>query len=164
MGAIAKFWADDSVDNQSKYLIFPAIPINILLWVCENWALWTSLLEKLEVFLHCSIRRILGIIMTKVKDQHITNETIRRKYFGILNIEEQIATQQLKFIGKVARNSDDHLPTKLLTAWCNHKIRHGNVLHINKKSIVHKLCLIIPGVEKTGALKTWAHFAIDGRY
>ena len=122
MGAIAKFWADDSVDNQSKYLIFPAIPINILLWVCENWALWTSLLEKLEVFLHCSIRRILGIIMTKVKDKHLTNEIVRRKLFGILNIEEQIATLQLTFIGKVTRNYDDHLTTKLLTSWCNHNI------------------------------------------
>ena len=68
MGALAKFWTYASVDNHSKYLIFLAIPINLLLY-------WTSFLKKLEVFLHHSIQRILGISMTEVKYQHITNET-----------------------------------------------------------------------------------------
>ena len=88
----------------------------------------------------------------------------KENFFDILNIEEQIATQQLTFIGKVTRNSDNHIPTKLLTAWCNHKRRRGGLLHTNKKLIVHNLRLIIPGVNKTGALKTWAHFAIYDRY
>ena len=92
MGALDKFCTYASVDNHSKYLIFLVIHINLLLWGCESWALWTSLLEKLEVFLHRSIQRILGISMTKVKDKHLTNEIVRRKLFGILNIEEQIAT------------------------------------------------------------------------
>ena len=35
---------------------------------------------------------------------------------------------------------------------------------MGKKSIVHNLQLIIPGVDKNGALKTWAHFSIDDRY
>ena len=47
---------------------------------------------------------------------------------------KKIATRQLTFIGKVARNSDDYLPTKLLTTWCNHKRRRGGVLHTNKKN------------------------------
>ena len=157
MGALAKFWTYASVDNHSKYLIFLAIPINLLLYR-------TSFLKKLEVFLHHSIQRILGISMTEVKYQHITNETVKRKFFDIPNIKKQIATQQLTFIRNVARNSDDHLPTKLITAWCNHKGRRGGVLHTNKKPIVHNLRLIIPGGDKTGALKTWAHFTIDDRY
>ena len=135
IGALAKIWTDASVDNHSKYLIFLAIPINLLLWGCESWALRTSLLKKLEVFLHRSIRRIPGISMTEVKDQRITNETVRRIFFGILNIEEQIAKRQLPFIGKVTNNSDEHLFTKLLTAWCNHKRRRGGVLHTNKNPL-----------------------------
>ena len=86
MGALSKLWTDASVDNHSKYLIFLAIPINMLLRGCEIWALRTCLLEKLEVFLHRRIQHILGISMTVVKYQYITNETIRRKCFGILNI------------------------------------------------------------------------------
>ena len=54
--------------------------------------------------------------MNEVKYQHITNETVTRKLFDIPSIEKQIATRQLKFIGKVARNSDNHHTTKLLTA------------------------------------------------
>ena len=119
---------------------------------------------KIEAFLHRIIRCILGISMTEVKDQRITNEIVRRNFFDILNIEEQIATQQLTFIGKVTRNSEDHLPNKLLSWWCNHKRRCGGVLHTNKKSIFHNLRLIIPGVDKPGALKKWEHFAINDRY
>ena len=132
MGALDKFCTYTSVDNRRKYLIFLAIPINLLLWGCESWALRTYLLKKLEVLLHRSIRLILGIIMNEVKDQHITNETVRRKFFDIPNIKKQIATRQLSFIGKVVHNSDDHLTTKILTAWCNHKRRRGGVLHTNK--------------------------------
>ena len=37
-------------------------------------------------------------------------------------------------------------------------------MQTNKKSIFHNLRLIIPGVDKTGALKTWVHFSLDERY
>ena len=39
MGALNHFWSDRTVDDYSKYLIFRAIPINLLLWGCESWAL-----------------------------------------------------------------------------------------------------------------------------
>ena len=35
---------------------------------------------------------------------------------------------------------------------------------MNNKPIIQKLRLVITGVDKTGALKTWAHFALNGRY
>ena len=50
MVALAKFCTDDSVDNLSKYLIFLAIPINLLLRGCESWELRTSLLKSLRYF------------------------------------------------------------------------------------------------------------------
>ena len=133
MRALAKLWTDASVDNSIKYLIFLVIPTNLLLWGRESWALRTSLLKELEVFLHLITRRILGISMDEVKDQHITNETLRKKFFDIPNIEKQIATRQVMFIGKLTYKSDDHLPTKLLTAWCKQNRRRGGVLHTNKK-------------------------------
>ena len=36
MGAISKIWDDDNVDTYSKYLLFKAIPCNLLLWGCES--------------------------------------------------------------------------------------------------------------------------------
>ena len=102
--------------------------------------------------------------MDEVKYQHIKNEIVRKKFFDIPNIKKKIATLQLTFIGKVTSNYNDHLTTKLLTTWYNHKRRRGGVLHTNKKYIIHNLQLIISGVDKNRALKTWAHFDIDERY
>ena len=102
--------------------------------------------------------------MADVKEQRITNETARKKLFDIPNTEKYTATRQLAFIGKVLHNSEDQITTKLLTARCNHKRQNGGVLHTNKKSIGHNLCLVISGVGKTGALKTWAHFDLNDKY
>ena len=60
-GALTKFWYNRHVDTYSKYLIFQAIPMNLLLWGCEAWSLRKSLLMKLEVFLTRNIRCILKI-------------------------------------------------------------------------------------------------------
>ena len=37
MGALNSFWVDNTVNNFSKYLIFCAIPCNLLLWGCKSW-------------------------------------------------------------------------------------------------------------------------------
>ena len=63
---------------------------------------------------------------------------------GVPTIPNQIAKRQLAFIGKVVCNSYQQLPTKPLTAWCNHKQKRGGVLHSNKNSIVHNIALILP--------------------
>ena len=73
MVSLHKFWTDASVNNCSKYLIFLSIPITLILWGCEIWALRTFLLLKLEVFLHIRILHILGFSMTEVKVQCNTN-------------------------------------------------------------------------------------------
>ena len=52
--------------------------------------------------------------MAGVKEQGITNETIRKKFFDIPNIEKQTATRKLTFIGRVARNSDSHITNTTL--------------------------------------------------
>jgi hypothetical protein len=38
-GALTKFWYNQHVDTYSKYLIFRAIPMNLLLWGCKAWSL-----------------------------------------------------------------------------------------------------------------------------
>ena len=72
----------------------------------EIWALRTSLLFKLGVFLHRSVRIILGIRKAEVKEERIRNAEVRERFFNITTIQNQIAKRQLTFIGKVVRNSD----------------------------------------------------------
>ena len=66
MGAMSAFWDENHVDIYSKYLIFRAIPCNLLLWGCDIWALRQTIFDALEVFLHRSVRRILKIKVRRV--------------------------------------------------------------------------------------------------
>ena len=91
MGALKEVWRNQHLDIYSKYLLFRPIPMNLLLWGCETWSLRQSLLNKLEVFLHRSIRRILAINMTRVKEERIRNTKIRNIFYGIPDVEHMIA-------------------------------------------------------------------------
>ena len=44
MGALKEVWRNPHLDTYSKYLLFCTIPVNLLLWGCENWALRQDLL------------------------------------------------------------------------------------------------------------------------
>jgi hypothetical protein len=66
MGALKNVWDSPHLDIWSKYLLFRAIPMNLLLWGCETWSMRKALSNKLEVFLHRNIRRILRISMFRM--------------------------------------------------------------------------------------------------
>ncbi len=100
MGALKEVWRNQHLNIYSKYLLFRAIPMNLLLWGCETWPLRQSLLNKLEVFLHRSIQRILAINMTRVKEEQIRNTKIRNIFYDIPDVEHMIAARQLDFMGK----------------------------------------------------------------
>ena len=140
MGMLKNFWDNPFIDLYTKYLFYLAIPINLLLWGCESWALKKSSLLKLESFHHRSIRRILKINMTQVREEKITNAKIRQMFHHVPVIGDLIATFQLRFVGKVIRHPNrDHIPKMLLSAWVNHKRPAHGVLETNKKSIVKAL-------------------------
>ena len=161
MGALKNFWIDDHVDMYLKYMIFRAIPCNLLLWVCESWALRQSLLDLLEVFLHRNIRRILGISMVKVREMNITNTYVRRKFYKIPCIRNQFAFRQLSYVGKIFQREGTHLPTRLLTAWCDHPRKRGRPLLTHKMSLARNLRLIITEVDEGGALSSWGSHTLD---
>jgi len=100
-------WKCSEVELYSKYLIFMAIPLNLLLWGCESWSLKENLAKSLDVFLHRIIRRILGISMLEVREDHVKNITICKNFFDIPDVQKMIAVRQLLFIGKVVQNSTE---------------------------------------------------------
>ena len=74
MGMMKNVWEDCFVDKETKYLFFLAIPINLLLWGCETWALKAESIRRPDVFLHRSVRRILRIKMKQVREEKIINK------------------------------------------------------------------------------------------
>jgi hypothetical protein len=73
MGALKEkeVWWNPHLDTFNKYMLFRAIPMNLLLWGAETWSLRKTQLDQLEIFLHRNIRRILQISMSKVKEERI---------------------------------------------------------------------------------------------
>ncbi len=69
MGALKNVWDSPYLNIWSKYLLFRAIPMNLLLLGCETLSMQKALSNKLEVFLHQNIRRILHISMFRVKEK-----------------------------------------------------------------------------------------------
>ena len=69
MGTLKDVWRNPHLDIYNKYLLFWAIPMNLLLWGAEMWSLRKTQLDQLKVFLHRSIRRILQISMSTVKEE-----------------------------------------------------------------------------------------------
>ena len=99
-----------------------------------------------------------------VIDKKITNESVRKRFFSIPTIWYQLAKQQLTFIGKVVRNSEDQIPNQILTVWCDNKRKLGSPIQNNKKNLAQNIHLIVPGTSKDGLLTTWVYLALDDGY
>ena len=125
MGALKELWRNPHLDMYNKYLIFRAIPMNLLLWGAETWSLRKSQLDKLEVFLHRSIRRILQISMSTVQEQRLHNGKVRDMFYSIPCVRNMIAARQMDFVGKMIRGPPDRPSRNMITACCDHKCRVG---------------------------------------
>ena len=130
-----------------------AIQINLLMWASESWALKKSLVKSFDVFLRRSTRRALGITILDARNEHVNNETIRKIFFNTLSTQKMIKIRQLLLLGKVARNSNDQTPSKLLTSRTFHKRRPGIIVYINRRIIVESLAWFVPNdSSKSGSL------------
>ena len=169
MGALKKVWDCPHMDLHNKYLLFRAIPVNLLLWGCETWSLRQTLLNKLEVFLHRSVRRILSIKISQVKEEHIKNVFVRQKFYDIPRVRNMIAARQMRFIGKVVRGPWSRPAKRMLTACCaNIRLAQRPNFH-NKDLLVKNLKLLFANVhdveiDNQGSMKEWINEVMDEEY
>ncbi len=103
MGKLKEVWHNPHLNVYNKYLLFHAILMNLLLWGAETWSLRKLQLDKLAVFLHRSIRRIPHISMTKVHEQRLHNNKVRKMFYSIPCVCNMIAARQMDFVGKMIR-------------------------------------------------------------
>ncbi len=121
MGALKEVWRNPHLDMFNRYLLFRAIPMNLLLWGAETWSLRKTQLDQLEVFLHRSIRCILQISMSRVKEERILNGKVRQMFYSISCVRNMIAARQTDFIGKMIHGPPDRPSRNMITACCDHK-------------------------------------------
>ena len=159
MGALRFYWKSQKVDLHSKYLIYQAIPINLLLWGCESWALTKVLISKLEVFHNRCIRSILEIKWDEVRELKITNVQIRKKFYNIDSVENQVSKRRLHFLGKVIRMPCKKIPARLISAFMKNIRPQGRPNNTIRHSFLNDVSKIIPNVDQFGSFNTWAHVA-----
>ena len=161
VGGLTNFFLNKAVDLFTKKLIFLAIPVNTVLHGCESWALKAQHINKLQVFFHRSIRRILGINMHRVERDHIKNKHIHN-FFGVADIIDEIRLRQFHWLGKLGRQPDS-LPTKrLLSAWAPAARRGGAQFITLRKTYCDTLESILgEDCMKSGSgnLKEWLSLA-----
>ena len=125
-----------------------------------------ALFNKLEVFLHRNIWRILRISMFCMKDEHLHNEHVRRMFYDIPRIGNMIAARQLDFLGKTMRGPHDCPAQQMMTACCDNVRRVGRPFLHNKDFIVKNLRLLFANVPEVtiddyGSLISWINEALD---
>ena len=51
-----------------------------------------------------------------VREERITNKSVRLNFFDVKNIKIRIAKRRLHFVGRILRMSDDKVPARLISA------------------------------------------------
>ena len=133
MGMLKNVWEDPHIDLYSKFFFCIAMPLNLLLWGCKAWALKENVIDNIHFFIHQSIRRIIGINMTQVKEEKISNEKLRGMFYNISDTHRLIAMKQLTFIEKVVRRENSFFSKQLLPEWVNHKRKAGGLITTRRR-------------------------------
>ena len=113
---------------------------------------------------YVSCWRILKIRMSKVIKQQITKNSIQEKFYNIPTIKNQIALRQLTYLGKIFRREESHIPTRLLTVWCDHPCKAGRPILTNRQSMVRNIQQVILNVDAYGSMSTWVFHALDAQH
>ena len=169
MGALKLFFHRAEVSLQAKYLVFMAIPINLLLWGCESWALRKDLLNKLERFVRRKIRGILKLNMWHIKEQRITIKQLQERFNNIPDVQTLVDVRTMQFLGKVVRGDVSLPPRQLLIAFVPNTRSRGRPLKCNKESLCEALKRLLEDVngihiDSFGSLNEWYFDALDKKF
>jgi len=102
-------WKRRQVSMETKVAIYQAAVLPVLLYGSETWVLSVKESSRLEVFNMRCVRVIAGV----TKFDHKRNEELREKT-GICTVEELVTRSRLRWLGHVARMTEDRLPPQLL--------------------------------------------------
>jgi hypothetical protein len=116
--------------------------MNLLLWGCKTWLMQKTLSNKLEVFVHRKIWRILFILMFHVKEEQLHNKHVQRIFYDITHVKDMISACQLDFLGKTIHGPHNRPAQQMITACCNNVRQVGRPFLHNKDYIVKNLRLL----------------------
>ena len=77
---------------------------------------WTDISSKLDVYHHGFLRKIVGISIYDVKDNHISNEQVREE-LTCYKIHQSLELQRARWLEKLAQMNDNRGPKNALLSW-----------------------------------------------
>jgi hypothetical protein len=158
-GAMRKFFEREEIDLFTKYLVFLAIHINILLWGVESWALHTKHIKKLQIWINRKIRSILRISMHQVKNERITEEELWERFHNISSVQVMIDSRRMKFLAKVVRSQRLAPARQMLIAYVDNPRPQGRPIISCKASMIESLQRFGKynglHIDDKGSLKLW---------
>ena len=161
MEALRFIWDAPEDDIKTKINLYKAIALNLALWGLENWARKNIDIINLKIFHHESMRRILGINMLQVKEEHIRNAQIRLEFNTINTISYMVIKRQLLYIGKIMRQPDDKIPGNIIFASIKGTIQTGRPQTTSRDAKCTSLRKLFPDIPDNGNLLFWGEFARD---
>ena len=129
-----------------------AVPLNLILWGCESWALT-------KVSLHMRSLRILKRTWSDVMEEKIINISVRKNFNNVRNIDSLIAKRRLLFLGKIIRLPSSKISSRLIFAFWPNTSPLGRPNFTIRHSMLNDIKKIIPTVDKYGSFHTWAQIA-----
>ena len=161
MGALGFIWKAPQTCLDTKIKLFLAIPVNLALWNCETWSGNKMDMDILDVFFHKSIRRILGINMTEVKEKSISNIKLRKRFGNVNSLSHIMTCRMLKFVGRTVRQDPRMLSRRMLTSFTPGKLIRGRPFRTNRDAIVEAIRALIPSTPESAPTKYWYGYAYD---
>lgn len=160
MGALSYLWNCKDADLLTKQWVYLAGPVNTLLWGSESLNLSARNIQKMQSFHHSAIRRILQLKWDQVKEDRITNEEVRERFYNIPDIEAFITRRTWRYIGKIYRDNDS-LPKKLLGAWIYCPRKAGAPQLSCKSHFADTIERVMAGRCPNADFKHWAPTAMN---
>ena len=84
--------------------------------------------------------------------------------YNIPTVKNQIALRQLTYLGKIFCREYSHIPTRLLTVWCDHPRKFGRPILTNNQYMVRNIQQVILNVDAYGAMSTWGFHTLDAQH
>ncbi|KAL7537035.1 LOW QUALITY PROTEIN: hypothetical protein ACHAXR_009026 [Thalassiosira sp. AJA248-18] len=146
-----KTWACPHTSGKMSISLLKISPLpnqsTYILRGCESCTLKESYLDDMDILLHSSNRQILGVKWSQMREEHVTNESISKRFYNIKypRHEKDDCNKAAPIRWESMRKEDSFIPKQLMTSWVsNNKRPRGRPIATNKTSIVKSLQQLYP--------------------
>ena len=156
-----RLFSNKNISRNLRLRLYLSIPLNLLLWGCECWAMKESDICKLKWFHRRCLRSILGINMLDTQHERITNEDVINQ-LNSTSLDSIINLRRSKWVHKIANMNQNRIPRKLIGSWINKKRSNHRPYKTTRESYVNTLkTLGFNSVD--GKFQDWMHIAKKGK-